>query len=178
MDTDLSFLSVLEQGAARTPDESLAVYGDRTVTYQGMVDWAATLAAGLQARGMGAGDVVGLLSYNCTEFLATIFAANHLGAIAMPVNWRLAAPEFRFIPRALQARARVRRRSRRPRGRGHRPRSPGLVRLRVGDGHAPGWESFDALVGEHAPVPRARLGRRRGAPAHVHVGRRPVARRA
>ena len=38
-----------------------------------------------------------LLSYNCTEFLETIFAANYLGAIAMPINWRLAAPELRFI---------------------------------------------------------------------------------
>ena len=43
------------------------------------------------------GDVVGLLSYNCPEFLETIFAANYLGAIAMPINWRLAAPEVRYI---------------------------------------------------------------------------------
>jgi fatty-acyl-CoA synthase len=40
---------------------------------------------------------VALLSYNCPEFLETIFAANYLGAIAMPINWRLAAPEVRYI---------------------------------------------------------------------------------
>ena len=34
----------------------------------------------------------------CGLVLATsIFAANYLGAIAMPINWRLAAPEVRFI---------------------------------------------------------------------------------
>ena len=60
-----------------------------------------------QARGVGAGDVVGLLSYNSIEFLATIFAANHLGAIAMPINWRLAAPELRFILEHSEARALV-----------------------------------------------------------------------
>ncbi len=38
-----------------------------------------------------------LLSYNCPEFLEVIFAANYLGAIAMPINWRLAAPEVRYI---------------------------------------------------------------------------------
>ena len=65
------------------------------------------LAGGLQARGVGAGDVVGLLSYNSIEFLATIFAANHLGAIAMPINWRLAAAELRFILEHSQARALV-----------------------------------------------------------------------
>lgn len=51
------------------------------------------------------GDVVGLLSYNCPEFLETIFAANCLGAIAMPINWRLAAPEVRYILEHSEARA-------------------------------------------------------------------------
>ena len=32
-----------------------------------------------------------------TKALETIFAANHLGAIAMPINWRLAAPEVGYI---------------------------------------------------------------------------------
>ena len=72
-----------------------------------MADWAAALAGGLAARGVGAGDVVGLLSYNNIEFLATIFAANYLGAIAMPINWRLAAPELRFILEHSEARALV-----------------------------------------------------------------------
>ncbi len=93
----MSWLSVLEHHARRTPDQRLAVFEDDTVTYQGMVEWAAALAGGFQARGVGVGDVVGLLSYNNIEFLATIFAANHLGAVAMPINWRLAAPELRFI---------------------------------------------------------------------------------
>src|SRR6185312_3867124 len=63
--------------------------------------------AGLHARGVVAGDVVGLLAYNSLEFLATIFAANYAGAIAMPVNWRLAAPELRFILEHSEARALV-----------------------------------------------------------------------
>jgi len=158
MDTDLSFLSVLEHHAARTPDQPLAVYGDRTVTYQGMVDWSAALAAGLQTRGVGAGDVVGLLSYNSLEFLATIFAANHLGAIAMPVNWRLAAPELRFILEHSEARALVCDAELVDLADAATdPPIPGLVRLRVGDGTAPGWQNFDDLVGEHPPVPRACL---------------------
>ena len=71
---------------------------------------------GSRDRGVGAGDVVGLLSYNCPEFLETIFAANYLGAIAMPINWRLAAPEVRYIlEHSRGARARVRRGTRRPR---------------------------------------------------------------
>jgi acyl-CoA synthetase (AMP-forming)/AMP-acid ligase II len=107
MHADMSWVGVLEHHATRTPDVPLAVYGDETVTYGEMASRAAALAAGLQERGIGAGDVVGLLSYNCTEFLETIFAANHLGAIAMPINWRLAAPEVRYILEHSEARALV-----------------------------------------------------------------------
>ena len=62
-----------------------------------MAERVAALAGGLADRGVGPGDVVGLLSYNCPEMLETVFAANHLGAIAMPINWRLAAAEVRYI---------------------------------------------------------------------------------
>ena len=72
-----------------------------------MATRSAALAGGLHERGVGAGDVVGVLSYNCTEFLETIFATNHLGAIAMPINWRLAAPEIRYILDHSEARALV-----------------------------------------------------------------------
>src|SRR5262249_1303457 len=68
---------------------------------------AAALAGGLCERGVRPGDAVGLLSYNCPEFLEAIFAANYLGAIAMPINWRLAAPEVRYILEHSRARALV-----------------------------------------------------------------------
>ncbi len=51
--------------------------------------------------------MVAILSYNCPEFLETLFAANSLGAIAMPINWRLAAPEVRYILEHSGARALV-----------------------------------------------------------------------
>ena len=56
---------------------------------------------------MGAGDVVALLSFNRPEFLEAMFAANRLGAVAMPINWRLAAPEVRYILEHSEARALV-----------------------------------------------------------------------
>ena len=103
MPADMSWSQVLEHHAVRTPHKPLAVFDGHSVTYLEMVRWSARIAAGLQQVGVGFGDVVGLLSYNSTEFLATIFAANHLGAIAMPINWRLAAPELRYLLEHSQA---------------------------------------------------------------------------
>jgi fatty-acyl-CoA synthase len=104
---DMSWCGVLEHHASRTPAKPLCRFGDEIVTYEEMATRAAALAAGLEAHGVGIGDVVGLLSYNCSEFLETIFAANYLGAIAMPINWRLAAPEVRYILEHSETRALV-----------------------------------------------------------------------
>ncbi len=107
MQPDMSWVGVLEHHAARTPDKPMAIDGDRVTTYRQMVEWAAEVAAGFAARGVRAGDVVGLLSHNRVEMLTTLFAANHLGAACMPINWRLAAEEVRFILDHSQARALV-----------------------------------------------------------------------
>ncbi len=107
MQADVNWCAVLAHHATRTPDRAITIFEGETTTYRQMADRVAALAAGLRARGVGRGDVVGLLSYNCPEFLETLFAANHLGAIAMPVNWRLAAPEVRYILEHSEARALV-----------------------------------------------------------------------
>jgi fatty-acyl-CoA synthase len=81
------------------------VFEGTVTTYGEMEARAIALAGGLSERGVRRGDVVGLLSYNCPEFLQAVFAANYLGAIAMPINWRLAAPEVRYILEHSSARA-------------------------------------------------------------------------
>src|SRR5690606_17598114 len=129
-----------------------------TITYAGMLDASAAVSAGLRERGVGAGDVVALLAYNSIDFLTTIFAANHLGAVAMPINWRLAAPEVRYILEHSQARALV--------CDGDlvaladdavagSSELGGLVRVVVGDGGTAGWEPFADLAATTARHPRA-----------------------
>ena len=160
MQPDMSWVGVLEHHAGRTPDKPIAVLRRRRRHLpgdgrSGPPRWPPAS----HARGVGAGDVVGLLSYNSIEFLTTIFAANHLGAIAMPINWRLAAEEVRVHPRPLAgAGARVRRRARRARRRRDEPARP---RPRPGLRHRPstvdGWERFaDLGAGAARRRPRAR----------------------
>jgi fatty-acyl-CoA synthase len=105
--SDLNWFGVLAHHARRQPGKPLCTFGDKVVTYAEMASRSAATAGGLHEHGVGGGDVVGLLSYNCDEFLETIFAANYLGAIAMPLNWRLAAPEVRYILEHSGARALV-----------------------------------------------------------------------
>ena len=107
LESDLGWGAVLAHHASRRPDRPLCTFEGEVVTYGEMARRSAALATGLRDQGVGPGDVVALLSYNCSEFLEAIFAANHLGAIAMPINWRLAAPEVRYILEHSEARALV-----------------------------------------------------------------------
>ncbi len=105
MRADVNWFAVLAHHATRTPDKAITVFEGQATTYRQMATDAAALAGGLHDRGVGRGDVVALLAYNSPEFLETVFAANYLGAVAMPINWRLAPPEVRYILEHSEARA-------------------------------------------------------------------------
>jgi acyl-CoA synthetase (AMP-forming)/AMP-acid ligase II len=152
---DTSFGAVLAHHADRVPDQPLARCGKETVSYGEMAARSAALAGGLKDCGVGPGDVVGLLSYNCIEFLETIFAANHLGAIAMPINWRLAAPEIRYLLEHSQARALVCDGDLRPLADAATADMEGsLARVIIG-GAAPGWTPLADVRAAADPVARA-----------------------
>ena len=48
-------------------------------------------------RGVGFGDRVLILMLNRTEFIESFLAVNKLGAIAVPVNFRMTPPEIAFL---------------------------------------------------------------------------------
>lgn len=54
-------------------------------------------AALLAAQGVGRGDAVAWLGLNSGRMLATLFACARLGALFVPLNWRLAPPEHRAM---------------------------------------------------------------------------------
>lgn len=97
MKTDMNWTTVLDYHAERAPDQRLAVFNGQTTTYGQMRERARAFAAGLAEMGVERGDVVAILAFNSTEFLEFIFAANCLGAVAMPINYRLAAPEVTYL---------------------------------------------------------------------------------
>ncbi len=158
MQPDMSWLGVLEHHVRRTPNKPIALLGDDLVTYRGMAERVAALAAGLRERGIGVGDVVGLLSYNSIEFLVTMFAANHVGAIMMPINWRLAPAELRFILEHARARALVCDVALIELANEATDLLEGdLVRVCVSTDIVAGWERFSDLGAESLPTSRAQV---------------------
>ena len=154
--TDLNWFAVLAHHAIRTPEKAITVFEGEATTYKAMALRAAALAAGLSERGVGPGEVVALLSYNCPEFLETVFAANYLGAIAMPINWRLAALEVRYIIEHSGARAVVCDDALVDLGtEATKDIESSLVRVCMSSTHADGWTTLTdlratSIVAEHA----------------------------
>ena len=56
-------------------------------------------AAHLSHDGVGRGHIVAWLGHNSWDLLATLVACHRLGAVLLPLNWRLAAPELAHVIR-------------------------------------------------------------------------------
>lgn len=72
-------------------------YLGHTVTWADLRYRVAALAGSLSRRGVGFGDRVMILMLNRTEFVESVLAANMLGAIAVPLNFRLTPSEIAFL---------------------------------------------------------------------------------
>jgi acyl-CoA synthetase (AMP-forming)/AMP-acid ligase II len=66
-------------------------------THRALHERAARVAGALAARGVRAGDRVALLLHNDLEFPETLLACLRLGAIAVPINFRLTRAEIDYI---------------------------------------------------------------------------------
>jgi len=90
-------VSVVRRHGRERP-EAPALTGDgRTVSY-GELDARSSRAAQLLlAEGVRAGDRVAYVGKNAPEYFDLLFGATKLGAVTVPVNWRLTAGEIEAI---------------------------------------------------------------------------------
>ncbi|MFB8146701.1 o-succinylbenzoate--CoA ligase [Microbacterium sp. NPDC056003] len=81
----------------RDPDKTAVVFDGESLTYRQLADAADRVAAVLWHRGIRKGDAVAYIGENSPQFLQVMFGAAQLGAVFVPVNTRLAAPEMRHV---------------------------------------------------------------------------------
>ncbi len=79
------------------PDKIALIIEDRPFTYREVNLRTNQLCHFLLDRGVAKGDRVSVLLYNCHQYLEVFFALSKIGAILVPLNWRLAAPELESI---------------------------------------------------------------------------------
>lgn len=92
-----NWVNQLERHAMMQPRATAIRYLGHTVTWADLRYRVAALAGSLSRRGVGFGDRVMILMLNRTEFVESVLAANMLGAIAVPLNFRLTPSEIAFL---------------------------------------------------------------------------------
>ena len=83
----------------RTPDKPAVVdlASERSFTYAQFDARISRLAAHLRQLGIKRGDRVAVLALNTTDTLEVQFACGRIGAVFLPLNTRLTAPELQYI---------------------------------------------------------------------------------
>jgi fatty-acyl-CoA synthase len=79
------------------PGRVALVEEGRTTTYAELDRRSLRLAHGLRARGVRRGDRVAFLGPNSADLVVSMFATARLGAVFLPLNTRLAAPELAYV---------------------------------------------------------------------------------
>jgi fatty-acyl-CoA synthase len=92
-----NWVNQLERHALMQPDATALRFLGNTVTWDGLQRRVSALADALSRRGVGFGDRVMILMLNRTEFVESVLAVNMLGAIAVPLNFRLTPAEITFL---------------------------------------------------------------------------------
>lgn len=94
----MDLCSLIDRNAAFSPDKTAIAFDSERLSYAAFAARIERTATGLkQEFGIGRGDRVAILSLNRPDYLVLLYACARLGAMLVPLNWRLAVAEQLFI---------------------------------------------------------------------------------
>ena len=138
--------------AGKYPDATAIVnHGGSRLTYRELDERVNRLANGLMALGLGRGDKIAYLFLNCSQFVETHYAVAKIGAVGVPLNFRLAGPELVYQvndcdaaavvcgPEFTEALAAI------------RPRLEKVAHFICDGPAADGMIAYEALIGQYSP---------------------------
>jgi long-chain acyl-CoA synthetase len=96
-DANLRPADVIRRHARERPEAVAIRCGERALTYGALDDRSNRLAQALLAAGVRAGTRVAHLDRTAPELVELLAAASKIGAVTVPLNWRLAPPELAAI---------------------------------------------------------------------------------
>lgn len=92
----LSMGFILKRQAELRKDKEAVIFGTTRLTYNDLNRRVNQLAAGLREKGILKGDRAAILSQNCHQYIEAFYAVAKLGAILVPINWRLVGGEIKY----------------------------------------------------------------------------------
>lgn len=96
---DYTIYSILRRNVRVFGNRIALKFGEEGISYNEFCEKVDRLACGLLEVGLQKGDRIGVIAQNCLEYIYLYLAAAKIGAIMLPVNWRLKAQEIEYILR-------------------------------------------------------------------------------
>jgi len=87
----------LDYQAREHPDRTFSEQGERRLSYREAAALSNRLARALLRAGVGHGDRFAYLAKNNLEYAVFFFAASRIGAVPVPLNYRLAPAELAYV---------------------------------------------------------------------------------
>ncbi|MDE3725136.1 long-chain-fatty-acid--CoA ligase [Nocardiopsis sp. N85] len=134
------------------PDRLAVVDRDLRLTYEEFFDRCDRWSSVLQGMGVTPGDRVAYIAPNTHAQLESFYAVPQLGAVLVPVNFRLTAEDFVYIVNHSGARILCVHADRLETVDDVRDRLPGVERFIALEGSRPGWEDYEELLAEASPA--------------------------
>ncbi|PSK97694.1 fatty-acyl-CoA synthase [Murinocardiopsis flavida] len=151
METALTPLEFARRTRRLHPRRKAVVDGDLRLTYEQFFDRCDRWSAALQGMGVAKGDRVAYIAPNTHAQLESFYAVPQLGAVLVPVNFRLTADDFAYIVGHSGAKVVCAHADQLDAVDSVRDRMPGVERFVALTGAHDGWEDYEALV---AAAPR------------------------
>ncbi|UCE41303.1 MAG: long-chain-fatty-acid--CoA ligase [Candidatus Aminicenantes bacterium] len=99
----MSLSDVLKKTASDSPDQEAVICAGKKFRYDELKDRVERLSSSLLSLGIRKNDRVAIIHRNCHRYLETYFAAAKIGAVLVPINYRLSGEDFVFILNDSQA---------------------------------------------------------------------------
>jgi acyl-CoA synthetase (AMP-forming)/AMP-acid ligase II len=148
----------LDYRAREQPGQEFAVEGARSLSYDEARRGANRIAHALVATGLAPGDRVAILSKNSIEYALFYYGCSKAGVVPVPLNYRLAPPEWSYILNDAGARLVVAQDALARALEPVRDELTGVKRCVAMGGDVAGWERFDAfLAGQPDTAPDRRV---------------------
>lgn len=140
----------LDYRAREQPDAEFAIQGGRRITYQEARAATCRIATAVVRQGLEIGDRVAFLSKNSIEMVLFYYGASRAGVVPVPLNYRLAPPEWAYIVNDAGAKLLCAERSFAEALAPVRAELETVERFVALGGAVAGWESWDDVVGTGA----------------------------
>jgi long-chain acyl-CoA synthetase len=149
----MSIVDGLKKSVASSPDKTAAICGNTRYTFSELNERVDRLSTALLGLGIVRGDRVAVLALNCHRFFELYYGIAQIGAVSVPINFRIPPREIKYILDHSGSRAIAVDAALTPALEAVRSQLETVERfISIADQPAPGFLAYEELIAGSAPI--------------------------